>query len=118
MHHLKKEISLLTGLGVILLLGGLSVGIYFLGFFDTSVQVPDQEILGQDIGGEMVNNIGALASTIVPQGLIVVITLLFAIGAASYRDFLVFARGVDRGGVAARFALVCFERYADKKKGK
>jgi cation-transporting ATPase E len=33
---------------------------------------------------EIVTNSGALASTLVPQGLMVVITLLFAIGAASY----------------------------------
>ncbi len=93
MHHLKKEISLLTGLGVILLLGGLSVGIYFLGFFDTSVQVPDQEILGQDIGGEMVNNIGLMSEQ---------------------------QEGINLGFGAAfvGLALVCFERYADKKKGK
>ncbi|MCX6752214.1 MAG: HAD-IC family P-type ATPase [Candidatus Nomurabacteria bacterium] len=39
---------------------------------------------------EMVTNAGALASTIIPQGLVVVITLLFAIGAANYsrRDVL------------------------------
>ncbi|MEK7539342.1 MAG: HAD-IC family P-type ATPase [Patescibacteria group bacterium] len=39
---------------------------------------------------EIVTNAGALASTLVPQGLLVVITLLFAIGAANYsrRDVL------------------------------
>lgn len=39
---------------------------------------------------EMVMNAGALASIIIPQGLVVVVTLLFAVGAASYskRDVL------------------------------
>jgi hypothetical protein len=49
--------SLVAG---ILLIGGLWCGIYYLVFFTTSVEVPQQEIMGQVIGGEEINNIGLM----------------------------------------------------------
>ncbi len=42
--------------------------------------------LVQDPAIRIVNNIGSLASIIVPQGLMVITTLLFALGAASYKS--------------------------------
>jgi hypothetical protein len=58
--NMHKEISLLTTLGVVLLVGGLAVGVYFLTFYDTSVAVPQTELFGQTYGGGRVNNIGLL----------------------------------------------------------
>lgn len=58
--NLKKEISLLSTLGVFLLIGGLAVGFYFLTSFDTSVEIPTQEFFGQTIGGGRINNIGLM----------------------------------------------------------
>ena len=49
--------SLIAGL---LLIGGLGCGIYYLAFFTTSVEVPQQEIMGQVFGGGEVNNIGLM----------------------------------------------------------
>jgi hypothetical protein len=49
--------SLVAGL---LLIGGLVCGIYYLVFFTTSVEVPQQEIMGQVFGGGEVNNIGLM----------------------------------------------------------
>ena len=57
---MNKEIPLLNILGPLLLIGGLIVGFYFLTYFDTSVEVPTQEIFGQTIGGGRVNNIGLM----------------------------------------------------------
>jgi hypothetical protein len=58
--NLKKEFSLLRTLGLLLLVGGLIVGFFFLTSYDTSVEVPTQEILGQTVGGGRVNNIGLM----------------------------------------------------------
>jgi len=55
-----KESNYLTTLGVIMLLVGLAVAIYFFLFFDTSVEVPTTELFGQTFGGERVNNIGLM----------------------------------------------------------
>lgn len=59
-EFMNKEIPLLNILGSLLLIGGLIVGFYFLTYFDTSVEVPTQEIFGQTIGGGRVNNIGLM----------------------------------------------------------
>ncbi len=57
----KKDIATLRSLlTYILVIGGLICGIYFLAFFDTSVEVPSQEIFGQTIGGGRVNNLGLM----------------------------------------------------------
>jgi len=56
----RKSFSGRSLLAKILLIGGLICGIYFLLFFDTSVQVPEQEFMGQTFGGERVNNIGLM----------------------------------------------------------
>lgn len=47
-------------IGVLLFLGGVAVGIYYLAFFDTSVAVPGVEIFGQTVGGGRVHNIGLM----------------------------------------------------------
>ncbi len=57
---MKKQISLLGTLGLLLLLGGLLVGGYFLIYFDTSVEVPKTELFGQTYGGGRVNNLGLM----------------------------------------------------------
>lgn len=57
---LKQNVPIPIVLGVLLLLGGLACGIYFLVFFDTSVAVPQQEIFGQVVGGGRVNNLGLM----------------------------------------------------------
>ena len=59
---------------------------------------------------EMVNNIGALASTIVPQGLIVVITLLFAIGAASYSKRSVLFQEINATEKLGRIKNLCMDK--------
>ncbi len=56
----QKEYSGTSALAVLLMVGGLTWGMYSLLFFDTSVVVPQQEIMGQTIGGERINNIGLM----------------------------------------------------------
>lgn len=56
---LNKQYGL-AGWGVILILIGGSAAIYFGLFFDTSVEVPTTELLGQTIGGGRVNNLGLM----------------------------------------------------------
>src|ERR1051326_6961968 len=50
----------LTILGALLFLGGLTGLIYYWQFFDTSVEVPLQTVLGQTYGGGRVHNIGLM----------------------------------------------------------
>jgi hypothetical protein len=50
----------LRRLGIIIFIGGLIYGVYYLGFFDSSVAVPREEILGQVIGGGRVHNLGLM----------------------------------------------------------
>lgn len=57
---LKQSVPIPIVLGVLLLLGGLVCGVYFLIFFDTSVAVPQEVIFGEVIGGGRVNNIGLM----------------------------------------------------------
>ena len=57
---MDKKISLLRVLGVVLVIGGLFAGVYYLVFFDTSVEVPQREILGSVYGGGRVNNLGLM----------------------------------------------------------
>lgn len=47
--------------GLVLMVVGVLVAIYFFLFFDTSVEVPSQAILGTMIGGGRVNNLGLMA---------------------------------------------------------
>ena len=56
----KKNLPGKLLLAYLLLIGGLVCGTYFLVAFDTSVEVPQQELFGQTIGGERVNNIGLM----------------------------------------------------------
>lgn len=56
----KQELPGKALLAYVLLVGGLLCGIYFLLAFDTSVEVPQQELLGQMIGGGRVNNLGLM----------------------------------------------------------
>jgi hypothetical protein len=46
--------------GGLMILGGLLLAGYFLLFFDTSVEIPVQEFLGESFGGGRVENIGLL----------------------------------------------------------
>ena len=50
----------LNFLGALLFIGGLIAAVYYYQFFDTSVAVPVQEVLGQRIGGGRVHNLGLL----------------------------------------------------------
>jgi hypothetical protein len=59
-EHGRRGSPILRILGALLFLGGLAYGIHYLAFFDTSVAVPQQEILGQVIGGGRVHNIGLM----------------------------------------------------------
>ena len=83
-------------IGALILVAGLVVGIYFWAFFDASVEVPRQKIMGQVIGGERVNNIGLLqqkqTGTFLGFGLAVIGLILALVGAGK------------RSGVRARFA--------------
>ena len=88
---MKREISIFNLLGGLLLIGGLMTGIYFLVFFDASVEIPQQEILGQMVGGGRVNNIGLLNDK--QNGI--------------YLGF---------GASVVGLALICFEQYNKKNK--
>ena len=46
--------------GLLLLLAGLGTLVYFLMFYDTGVDVPSANIMGQEIGGGKVHNIGLM----------------------------------------------------------
>ncbi|HTE48749.1 MAG TPA: HAD-IC family P-type ATPase [Candidatus Paceibacterota bacterium] len=59
---------------------------------------------------EIVTNSGALASTIVPQGLVVVITLLFAIGAASYGKRGVLFQEINATEKLGRIKNLCIDK--------
>ncbi len=59
---------------------------------------------------EMVMNAGALASLLVPQGLIVVITLLFAIGAANYAKRDVLFQEINATEKLGRIKNLCIDK--------
>jgi len=59
-HNVPQASNILNPIGVIILLAGLAVSIYFFLFFDTSVEVPTTELFGQTFGGERVNNLGLM----------------------------------------------------------
>lgn len=59
---------------------------------------------------EMVTNTGALASTLVPQGLVVVITLLFAIGAAGYSRRNVLFQEINATEKLGRIKNLCIDK--------
>ena len=44
-----------------MIIAGLVGAVFFFFFFDTSVEVPTQELFGQTIGGGRVNNLGLMA---------------------------------------------------------
>jgi len=83
-HTEKKKESIFTKqidgravLGpLLLLLGGIGV-LYFMLYFDVSVEVPSQIILGQEIGGGRVNNIGLMQDK---QNGIIISGLVFVVG--------------------------------------
>ena len=56
----SKNISIRSVVAGLLLAGGLLCGIYFLFFFNTSVETPDRLIMGQFIRGERINNLGLM----------------------------------------------------------
>lgn len=64
----------------------------------------------QEPGILMVKNVGALASTIVPQGLVVVITLLFAFGAASYSRRKVLFQEINATEKLGRIKNLCMDK--------
>ena len=59
---------------------------------------------------QIVTNAGALASTIVPQGLVVVITLLFAIGAANYSRRNVLFQEINATEKLGRIKNICIDK--------
>lgn len=59
---------------------------------------------------EIVTNAGALASTLVPQGLVVVITLLFAIGAAGYSKRDVLFQEINATEKLGRIKNLCIDK--------
>lgn len=59
---------------------------------------------------EMINNAGALASTIIPQGLVVAITLLFAIGAADYSRRNVLFQEINATEKLGRVKNLCIDK--------
>jgi cation-transporting ATPase E len=59
---------------------------------------------------QIVTNSGALASTIVPQGLVVAITLLFAIGAASYSRRNVLFQEINATEKLGRIKNLCIDK--------
>lgn len=59
---------------------------------------------------EIVNNIGALASTIVPQGLMVFVTLLFAIGASSYSRRGILFQEINATEKLGRIKNLCMDK--------
>lgn len=59
---------------------------------------------------EIVTNAGALASTLVPQGLVVAITLLFAIGAASYSRRNVLFQEINATEKLGRIKNICIDK--------
>jgi hypothetical protein len=61
-----------------LIAGGVSFAAYFLLFFDPSVSVPSQTILGVSVGGGRVNNIGLMQQK--QNGLIASIAVAIAGG--------------------------------------
>ena len=54
------SVSGLSVFGALMFIGGSSVLIYYWQFFDTSVSVPVQTILGETFGGGRVHNIGLM----------------------------------------------------------
>lgn len=87
----KEKLSIPWMSGVVLLLCGLTAGVYFLLFFDTSVEVPKEEFMGQTIGGGRVNNIGLMNDR--QNGI-----------------------NLGFGAVVVGIGLLCFEEYNKKKK--
>ena len=57
---LRKELFK-SWIGGLMIIGGLIAAVYFFFFFDTSVEVPTQQIFGQTVGGGRVNNLGLMA---------------------------------------------------------
>ena len=68
--------SVLKPIGLLLLLAGFVIGAYFLGYYDTSVEVPQTTIMGQSIGGGRVHNIGLMQNQ--QNGIIVGLCVLAA----------------------------------------
>ncbi|MEI6316704.1 MAG: HAD-IC family P-type ATPase [bacterium] len=59
---------------------------------------------------EIVNNIGALASMVIPQGLVVITTLLFAFGAASYSSKHVLFQEINATEKLGRIKNLCMDK--------
>ena len=59
---------------------------------------------------EIVNNIGALASMVIPQGLVVITTLLFAFGAASYSNKHVLFQEINATEKLGRIKNLCMDK--------
>ena len=59
---------------------------------------------------QIVNNIGALASVVIPQGLVVITTLLFAFGAASYSSKHVLFQEINATEKLGRIKNLCMDK--------
>jgi hypothetical protein len=53
-------VPFLKALGLLLLIGGIGAAVYFVQFYDTSVDVPEAKVMGQTIGGGRVHNVGLM----------------------------------------------------------
>lgn len=56
----RGTLSSLQRLGALLCALGAAGALYFFAAFDTSVEIPVKEILGQTVGGGRVNNLGLM----------------------------------------------------------
>lgn len=56
----KRDPSFLKFIGTLLFLGGIAAGVYYFSYFDTTVGVPGVEILGRELGGGRVHNVGLM----------------------------------------------------------
>jgi len=68
-------------IGLLLLAAGIGAVAYFVGFYDTSVDVPETAIMGQSVGGGRVHNVGLMQNR---QNGIIVGSVIAAAGLACF----------------------------------
>lgn len=86
--YYQRNIGCAPVLGSLLIIVGVAAAFYFFTAFDTSVEVPKQELLGQSFGGMRVNNLGLMQDR--QNG------ILMGIGSAVFGLILVLAGMVRR----------------------
>ena len=68
-------------IGLLLLVAGIGAVVYFVGFYDTSVSVPETAIMGQTVGGGRVHNVCLMQNR---QNGIIVGSVIAAAGLACF----------------------------------